>query len=399
MVDNNNNNNNNIYYFLGNFSQHISHVLPLYRDIGGTVVVVSRKTEKELSRYSGIKVLCIDDKPRFWLNINRSKDNDISKTINYLNKFADIVVLYDAFYWEAEDMRVLKPTIFLGHGNGSSKTVLQRLNNDGRWGKQLNNMTKVSSLGRDTERMFIDNGVSRDKLVRLNTVRTDEIIEKLHDKLSKESAQKTLKLNTSLRTVAYMPTYWGPTSVMDVGILIMRNISDEYNLLFWPHPQTPKEVLSEYCKIASGRKNVFLPQGNKHIEISDIYNVADIFIVDHTTSVVSDIMITKKPVIYSFGSGDYRDYTLDKSPIRFAVNHSWNLNENNVGDIDNILFNTMTLRYVLKEKILNTVSVRQFVWMPRGGARKRTIKTIKTLIKEGRKTYNSIMGSMIRPFL
>lgn len=380
----------NVYYFLGNFHQHISHALPLYRKIGGTIIVMSKRAEQELKKNKDIRVRCIEDKPKFWLHINEVEENNISKTIDFLNSNADIVIFYDAFYWGDDIMHLSVPTIFLGHGNGSSKTVLQKDQEDDRWGKQLNNMTKVASLGRDTERMFLRQGVKKEKLIRTNTVRTDEIINKLRNKSIRKTIQDNIGLDATKKTIAYMPTYWGPTSVMDMGFDIVKNIPDKYNLLFWPHPQTPKEILDKYRQLAEQRSSVCFVQDDPRIEISDVYCVADAFIVDHTTSVVSDIMITKKPIVYSFGVGKNYDYTIKDSPIRFAVEHSWHINSENISNLEAILVNVLTPRYHLKQQILNRIFIRQFVWLPHGGAMRRTIRVINKLItaNKGRKSVD-----------
>ena len=361
------NNQNGVYYFLGNFYQHIQHVMPLYKIIGGTVIVISQKAKNEVEKY-GVKCICIDDEPDMWLDI----DTKIIKTIEFLNENAKAVMIFDAFYWQG--VLIEAPTLWLAHGVGTKGAV---------WDKQrfaeLNKLTKISSLGEDTLRNFMGQ-IDAKRLVKLNPVRCDEVCmvsQKTKDDI--ETIRKKLgidAISNHQKIVAYMPTYWGPTSVMDTGIEIAKNIPDDTILLLWPHPQTPDEIIAKYRSAAKNKKNIILAQNIHDVAIMDIYTVADKFISDHTTSVITDLMLTGKPIIFAFGSGEYRDTTIEASPLRLLVHHSPQILYDNIADISKILEEKPRLL----AKFFNRLLIYRIIWWPNGGAAARTVKVVEDMI-------------------
>ena len=136
-----------------------------------------------------------------------------------------------------------------------------------------------------------------------------------------------------------MPTWWGPTSVNDVGKSLIRYISEEFILLFRPHPSTPQEVIDGYKRIIDTEKfNAFyLPEGNEFkLTIDDILIGSDVFIGD-MSSVVLEAMLTKKPILIAYGSEDRRQDERLYAPINQVITQQPPITSRNVSAINQII--------------------------------------------------------------
>ena len=242
--------NRGIYYFLGNVPSHINHALPLYREIGGTFVVLSQEAYDYCKGY-GVDVIMVDDNSGLFLQFDTS---DVKDTIDYLNDNARVVIYYEIYPIAP---LVKAKQIMLTHGNSFKDYYID-------WRREfLPAYDYFAGLGPIWEEKTIDAGVDPDKILKVGLARQDDII------MNRGKNSKAKKIQHAFnrrdkKIITYMPTWWGPTSANEVGKKIVRYISEEYILIFRPHPSTPGELINEYLDVISHDKlnTFYVPQGN-----------------------------------------------------------------------------------------------------------------------------------------
>ena len=325
---------NGIYYFLGNIPQHITHVLPLYDLIGGTVVVASQSAVDYLKKYPGITPLLIDDQPEIFLEL----DTRIEKTIAYLNEHAKAVFVYETFVFDG--IKITTPTIMLSHGipikdywvEWKIKTVVE-------------NYTYIATLGPFMKEQLIERGVPEDMCIDIGLTRNDLIIRKQAQYKKKEFLSK-LPSYKKQPIVSYMPTYWGASSVFDTGLEILENISDKYYVIFKPHPQTSGEIIEKYIELIAKKNHIhFIPEDDA--DLLSIYKYSDVLIGD-MSSVVADAILADIPVIFAYGGEENKQDKDLYKPIREVLTTSFSISQGQ-GDCTNLvvdaaLHNTYSIR-------------------------------------------------------
>ena len=154
--------------------------------------------------------------------------------------------------------------------------------------------------------------------------RWDDIIKNKSIIKDKECIYEKIGISNK-KIVTYMPTWCGLTSVKFTGKEILKNISDDYILLFRPHPSTPDYIIKDYLSIIEKKDNILYIPENKYPDISirDIYLLSDIFIAD-VSSVLTDSILTDKPIILALDNQDiiiFDDglYTFFKSVLKKIV--------------------------------------------------------------------------------
>jgi len=315
-----------IYYFLGNITSHILHALPLYRELGGTFVVLSKRAKREAEAY-GVPVIALDNKPYRWMRFGRKIkpvshytkiDSRHKTTTDFLNKHAKVVLFYELYDFD-ESVRLTKPkTIFLTHGNMLKDYMGQ--NNRLEIVKQYDYM---AALGPYLKKKFIADGIDPKKLVDLGVARTDDIVEHAGEVYIDDKLKEEPGIDPAKKIVAYMPTFWGASSIYNTGLEIVKNMPDEYTLIFRPHPQTPAKLLRKYLRIIRTKDNViYAPEGKfKNLGLVDIFNASSVIIGD-VSSVMLEAILTKKPLVFAYDTGEYKQSENDYVSIVDIVKKS-----------------------------------------------------------------------------
>lgn len=333
---------NGIYYFLGNITSHIIHALPLHNQLGGTFVVLSEKAKQEVEAYN-VPVIALDNKPfrlkRYgyrikpeyhYLEVNR----DLRKTTDFLNRNAKVVLFYELYNF-APDVQLHKPkTVFLTHGN-----MLKDYMANGDRLEILKQYNYMAALGPYMKQKLLASGVEPSKLVDIGIARTDEIVKHEGDVVISPALAGMPGFDPQKPIIAYLPTFWGASSVYDTGLEIVRNMPAEYILLFRPHPQTPQKILKKYFEIIKSKSNVFyVPEGKyKGVGLVEIFDACSAIIGD-VSSVMLEAILAEKPLIFAYGSSQYRQSDEGYVAIADVIERSKNITYETVAtSIDSIL--------------------------------------------------------------
>lgn len=314
-----------IYYFLGNISSHLSHALPLFKKLGGTFIVLSQEPYEYLGGL-GLPVLMLDDRPDLFLEFS---PRQIPKTLEYINANAKVVIFYEVFSI-SENIR--PPQIMLTHGLSFKDYYID-------WRQKIIPFyTRIAGLGPDWRRKTVKAGAKECQILDVGLARADDIIKikgriKHQRRLSKE-----LRLNPRKKFITYMPTWWGETSVEELGLQLIFNMSEEYNLIFRPHPATPKEIISRYVHLIETEKlnATYVPEGRyENIDLQLVYEASTAFIGD-LSSVMLDAVLTDKPILFAFNK-DLRAHSRMYSPIREVFSSNSHVTLRNVSQINDLL--------------------------------------------------------------
>lgn len=370
-----------IYYFLGNITSHILHALPLYEELGGTFVVLSKKAKREAEAY-GVSVIAIDNKPYRLMRFGK-KVKPVShythigsrhqKTVNYLNKHAKVVVFYELYDFD-ESVRLTRPkTIFLTHGN-MLKDYMHH-NNRLEIIKQYDYM---AALGPHLKEQFVRFGIDSKKLVNLGVARTDEVMKYQGKVVVSDLMVGETGIDPRKKIVAYLPTFWGASSVYTTGLEIVKNTPEDYTLIFRPHPQTPAKLLRKYMRIIKQKENViYAPEGRYHsLGLIDIFNASSVIIGD-VSSVMLEAILTKKPLLFAYDTGDNKQSDSDYVSIKEIVESSGILSMETVANLQDILHNSIVNG--IDEKVWDR-TIRQTFYHADGTSVSAIKKMIQTLL-------------------
>lgn len=290
-----------IYYFLGNITSHVLHALPLYKKLGGTFVTTSDSAKSILDGY-GLPTICLDNVPSIWkwqgkrphrINEYTVLDNRFKKTTDFLNSQAKVIIFYELF--DLSDFVVPEPKkVFLTHGNmlkNYFKMHPQRL-------EIIKQYDYMATLGPFMKQEFIRSGIAKEKLVDIGIARTDEV-RALAGKISVSDKLKHRGVPSDKPVIGYLPTFWGDSSVEKLGIQILENVSDDYTVLFRPHPQTPKGIIKKYSDVLSHPNVFYLPEGGQsHPSLLDVYAASSVIIGD-VSSVMLEAILLDKPLVFA----------------------------------------------------------------------------------------------------
>ncbi|HEY1085858.1 MAG TPA: CDP-glycerol glycerophosphotransferase family protein [Candidatus Saccharimonadales bacterium] len=325
--------NNGVYYFLGSIPSHGLHALPLYSKIGGTFVVTSQKALDTISAY-GVKAIMLEDRP----DINLNFGYNIPKTIRFLNKHAKVVLFYEIYGFPI-GMRLTKPkTLFLTHGN-----ILKQYLSPKRI-TALKQYDYMVGLGPYNHHKFqIEYSIPASKLLPLGIARTDDVVANRGKITGADSLIDLLSLVPNQPIITYMPTYWGASSVHNVGKEILRNIPDSYNLIFRPHPQTPERIIYEYLGIIDAKPGnvVYAPEGKfKEATLIRMYEASSAIIGD-ISSVMLEAILIDKPLLFAYDTGGHRQTEKDVESIKDVVDYSAHIDIESVRSLPYILENAL----------------------------------------------------------
>jgi len=314
--------NQGIYYFIGNIPSHALHALPLWRKMGGTFVVLSKKTEKALSLYK-VPVLRLQNSPRLMLDLSKG----IEKTMAYLEQHAQTIIFYEIYKF-SDDTRLKKPTTyFLSHGN----MIKDHMGEMDRVSLVNKNYDYMAALGPTTKAMFLEAGIEKSKLLDVGVARTDEIVQ-----ARKNYRDTTLTLikkydyHERQKVIVYTPTYWGVSSIYETGKDLVKLIDDDYFLLVRLHPQTRRSIVRSYKKLCSKKSNVFLTNDTDTpgLGLIQLFSAADVVISD-VSSVMLEAILLDVPLVFAYGHGRHRQQNTSYEPIKKITEYSMSLEEHN----------------------------------------------------------------------
>jgi len=181
----------------------------------------------------------------------------------------------------------------------------------------------MAALGPYLKKKFIADGIDPKKLVDLGVARTDDIVEHAGEVYIDDKLKEEPGIDPAKKIVAYMPTFWGASSIYNTGLEIVKNMPDEYTLIFRPHPQTPAKLLRKYLRIIRTKDNViYAPEGKfKNLGLVDIFNASSVIIGD-VSSVMLEAILTKKPLVFAYDTGEYKQSENDYVSIVDIVKKS-----------------------------------------------------------------------------
>ena len=333
-----------LFYYIGTNPSHIIHALPLYKQVGGKFIVASKEAERSLSRYK-VPIVRIDDinlhyvnqldRVRSRLGLNPSSlrlGKNLKNTFNYLEQNADIVLFYELLEF-TNHTKLSKPkTIFMTHGN-MLKDYMGMHPHRLRMIESYNYMAALSPY---LHKKFIKHGIPAKKLVEIGTARNDSVVKLSNSAHSSYSPAEAPNIDPDKTIVAYMPTYWSPSSVQNVGLEIVKNFPSSMQLIFRPHPSTPSELMDKYKEIIRSRDDgsvIYAP--NDIMELDDILQISSVIIGD-TSSVMLEAILLNKPLIFAETS-DPAQSNLDYDSIQEIVEYSEAINMANAKKVQDIV--------------------------------------------------------------
>jgi len=281
----------NIHYFIGNQSAHVLHALPLYRRLGGEAIVLSEQSRR-FCEAQGVKTLMADDYPEGYLKLDPRR---IAGTLAYLQSCRGVLLLFDAFSFLPAITNLTKFMLF--HGNSLKDWF------DPWHIEMINACDYVTALSPFRKERMLRRGVDPAKLLDIGLTHWDEIVAGRGTVTRQERLFGKLGC-TPRKVVAYLPTWHGMTSVCFTGKEIVRNISDDYALVFRPHPATPAPCIEEYLEIIARKPNVLYVPENRYADLTltDLYAASDMFIGDMSSTII-DAMLTDKPIAFALDPG------------------------------------------------------------------------------------------------
>ena len=364
-----------IFYFLGTAPHHMIHARPVYRKLGGEFIVLSQEG-KRLCEKENVPCRMPDEYPENTENYDLSK---VANTIRYLNSQKGVIFFFQTFNIVSQ-LHSLK-RIMLFHGNSLKDFWFAD-----RKIPVLNKFDHIASLGPYRESVMLKKGVDPEKIVRIGMPRWDEIIRNAGATKNQELIFDKLGLKKK-RIVTYVPTWWPPYSVEDLGKEIVKNISPDHILIFRPHPDTPAALIREYEVLIAKKHNViYVPEGRfKEIDLTTLLAVSDIFIVD-MSSIMTDIILTGKPMIFAFGEHKNRELYRESyapteerlAPIKEIFGKSEKIYMNNVDKINEIIGSASNV--AIDPGARNAVKKRLFYNLE-GDATEKLVEFVEGILK------------------
>ena len=326
------NESNGVYYFLGNVTSHVVHALPLYEQLGGTIVVLSNRARDELAA-QGVPSIAIDDRPDEFLKLSRH----LGDTIDYLDQHAKVVVFYEMFLLPRQLRNSGCTKIFLWHGNAlKSFMTMNRMRQ-----RAVKGYDYIASLGPINRARLIDEqGFDPGQLVDIGIARTDEVVRHRGQVVVSPDLIAETGIDPARKIVSYVPTYWGVSSIHTLGKKIVAGFPDEHTLIFRPHPQTPTDLLDEYTDLIGDRPNiVYAPHGRyEHVGLLETLDASSLIIGD-VSSVMLEAILLDKPLLFARDPGGADED--DLRPIHELVERAGQIDASNVGALAQILDQTM----------------------------------------------------------
>ncbi len=323
-----------LFYFLGNVPAHMLHGLSIYRELGGECIVLTKEAQ-EFCKMKGLKFRMLDEYPEIMDEFDLSR---LSKTIDYLNNQQGVIIFFHTFNIIYELKSLTK--IMLFHGNGLKARLYLH---DHPWrGPILKECDFVLACGPYRETLLMDLGIQPEKMIRTGLTRSDYLIKNSGKVINQDKIHQITGLKNN-KIISYLPTWWGDIlSVTDLGKEIIKNISDEYILVFRPHPNTPDELIEEYDKLIKKRDNIICLPENKFSDITlmDIILMSDMFILDWS-SILTDAILTDKPIMFALSENMKNQLKEIYDPVKEIFEDSVKLTMDNVTRINELLVKSL----------------------------------------------------------
>ncbi|MBN1689043.1 MAG: CDP-glycerol glycerophosphotransferase family protein [Candidatus Omnitrophica bacterium] len=281
------------FYFLGHLPHHFDHARLVFEKLGGEVLVTTPFARDYCLR-RGIPVKMLD---RCEKEIRSWVPEDVPVTVEYLNQQKGVVFFFDVFPNMAKEIKSLL-RIMLFHGNSLKQSWFE----DWRIKALRSEYDFITTLGPFWERILKRKGVPENKFLRIGQTRTDtlghlqpEAIEAMKRDFLKDRHFPEKPI------VAYIPTWYGVSSVGCLGPHILETISERFVVLFRPHPETPSSVLDSCRKVICGKKHIV----DLSCEEPEGWNpmhwllMSDLLILDMMGSLTAEAILTDKPIIFT----------------------------------------------------------------------------------------------------
>ena len=383
----------NVYYFLGAELTHLEHALPLYRRLGGTFVVTTKAAEYELQKQD-LKVI---RKSNVNVNLRRKADRfrerlsitpkrfilgrEVRETFGFLEQNADVVLFYELYEFTKFSRLNWPKTIFLTHGNMLKDYM-------GMYSRRIKLMEAydyMAGLSPYLKKKHVGLGIPVEKILDIGIARNDEMTKGYSQASSAASAANKLGVSEERPIVAYLPTYWGPSSIHTLGKAIIENFPTDKTLVFRPHPQTPQSILSSYQELIrkSLNKNIVYSSATTEslgVTLSELLRASSAVIVD-VSSVVLDAVLLEKPILFAYDQDSLQSESSYEMIVEIAES-SQSVTTSSVKDLPSLIDNAIENR--VSKDIYNKVLERAFYGY-RGDAVDGIIATLESISSEQRK--------------
>jgi CDP-glycerol glycerophosphotransferase (TagB/SpsB family) len=273
----------NIYYFANQVYQ-FSNALPLYREIGGKLILNRVKKLLQVKQY--LRGLNRFPHEKTFLKTPSVTWNNISRT----NNLEGIIISLSATEIECDHQRC--KTLFIGHGAGDKKY--------GSGGDVLKDYDYHFISGAKHLEKLKDSNISipEERLIKIGNLRFDDYV---NNKINKEHELDRLGIvDRRRKNVLYAPTWrWGGGTFKKLVHQFAREITSKYNLIIRPHHHDRRYLpqLRWWAK-KNGIKHVYFsnPAWLKKCDTMNDFMVSDILISD-TSSILYEYLVTTKPII------------------------------------------------------------------------------------------------------
>jgi CDP-ribitol ribitolphosphotransferase len=273
----------NIYYFANQVYQ-FSNALPLFREVGGTLIVHKLKKFLQIKQY--LRGLNIPGNNRTFLNTPPVLWQDL----NELTDLRGIIISLSTTAINCNHTRC--KTIFIGHGAGDKKY--------GSNGKILEGYDFHFITGpKHLEKLKdLDIDIPEEKLIKTGNLRFDDY---LNNKIDREKEFKRLGIiDRSRKNVLYAPTWrWGGGTFKTYIYQFAQQITQKFNMVVRPHHHDRRYIprLRLWAKL-HGIKHIYFsnPANLKKCDTMHNFVVSDIMISD-TSSILYEYLVTRKPII------------------------------------------------------------------------------------------------------
>jgi hypothetical protein len=273
----------NVYYFANQVYQ-FSNALPLYRKIGGKLIIHNVKKFLQVKQYLG--------------GLNQSPGHKtflktppvLWRDINKLNDLEGILLSLSATAINCNHKKC--KTIFIGHGVGDKKY--------GSGGKIFRNYDYHFISGpKHLEKLKdLNIRIPLGRLIKIGNLRFDDY---LNHKIDKQKELDRLGIvERKRKNVLYAPTWrWGGGTLKRYIYRFAHEITKEFNLIIRPHHHERRYLPRLRCWMKlNGIKNVYFsnPSRLKKSDTMNDFAVSDILISD-TSSILYEYLVTTNPII------------------------------------------------------------------------------------------------------
>ncbi|HEX9975520.1 MAG TPA: CDP-glycerol glycerophosphotransferase family protein [bacterium] len=273
----------NVYYFANQVYQ-FSNALPIFREIGGTLII--HKLKKLLQTKQYLRGLNIPGNRRTFLNTPPILWRDLKE----LTDLRGIIISLSTTSINCDHSKC--KMIFIGHGSGDKKY--------GADGKILEGYDFHFLSGPKHLEKLKDLQISipEARLIKIGNMRFDDYLNQKIDR-NKECERLGI-VDRDRKNVLYAPTWrWGGGTFKTYIHQFAQVITQKYNLIVRPHHHDRRYIprIRLWAKF-HGIKHIYFsnPANIKKCDTMHDFVVSDIMISD-TSSILYEYLITRQPII------------------------------------------------------------------------------------------------------